>query len=150
MQNERVEILLVEDNPAASELARNVLHCVSNSSRIQVVRDGEAALDFLFCRGTFADRGPVLPPRLILLDLNLPKVDGLEVLRAAKRHPQSRAIPVVILTSSREESDLIDGYALGVNSYIRKPADLQQFRNVVKEAGSYWLGINEPPPPNGI
>ncbi len=150
MKDERVEVLLVEDNAADAELARHVLHCVSKSSRIHVVRDGEAALDFLFCRGPFGGRDPGLPPRLILLDLNLPKLDGLDVLREAKRHPQSRAIPVVILTSSREERDLIDGYALGVNSYIRKPADCQQFRNVVKEAGAYWLGMNEAPPPNGI
>ena len=116
------------------------------ANRIQVVRDGEEALDFIFCRGSFNGRSFDSPPRVILLDLKLPKVDGMEVLREVKSDPRTKAIPVVILTASREEKDLVNGYDLGVNGYIQKPVDFDQFREIVKRLGLYWLVVNEPPP----
>ena len=114
---------------------------------IRVARDGEEALDFLFCRGNYKDRRFDCPPKLVLLDLKLPKVDGIEVLRALKNDPRTKAIPVVILTSSREEKDMVNGYQLGVNSYIQKPVDFGEFRETVKQMGLYWLLVNRPPPP---
>ena len=142
---EAVEILLVEDNPADVELTLLVLqeHKLANS--IHVVRDGEEALDYLFRRGAYSLRGTG-SPRLVLLDLKLPKVNGLEVLEAMKKDPRLRTIPVVIMTSSREERDLVESYQLGVNSYIQKPVDFDQFRKVVGRAGLYWLVVNQPPP----
>ena len=145
-QNE-VEILLIEDDPADAELALHALRHENLGNRIHVLRDGEEALDFIFCRGAFADRPANPTPRLILLDLKLPKVDGLEVLRQLKEDPRTRPIPVVILTSSREEQDLIRGYQLGVNSYIQKPVDFEQFREAIKQLGFYWLVVNQGPPP---
>jgi CheY-like chemotaxis protein len=123
-------------------------HCERKTlaNHILVARDGEEALDFLFCTGPHADRSFDRPPKLVLLDLKLPKVDGLEVLRRMKSDPRTRAIPVVILTSSKEERDLVRGYGLGANSYIQKPVDFQQFRETVKTAGLYWLLINQPAP----
>ena len=119
---------------------------VKLGNSIQVARDGEEALDFLFCRGEFAGRSFDHPPRLVLLDLKLPKVDGLEVLSAVKGDPRTQAIPVVILTSSREESDLVESYKLGVNAYIQKPVEFDSFRQAVKQLGLFWLVVNEPPP----
>jgi CheY-like chemotaxis protein len=116
------------------------------ANHIEVARDGEEALDFLFCRGPHAERSFERPPRLVLLDLKLPKVDGTEVLRAVKSDPRTKAIPVVILTASREEQDLVNGYHLGANGYIQKPVDFDHFRNIVKQLGLYWLVVNEPPP----
>lgn len=142
----RIEILLVEDNPDDVELAVHALRREQLVNDITVARDGEEALDFIFCRGPYANRSFHSPPRLILLDLKLPKVDGLEVLRAIKSDPRSKAIPVVILTSSREERDLVESYKLGVNAYVQKPVDFEQFRSVVKELGLFWLVINQPPP----
>ncbi len=110
-----------------------------------VVRDGEEALDFLFCRGAFADRSFEHPPKLVLLDLKLPKVDGMEVLKQIKSDPRTKIIPVVIMTSSKEERDLVASYHLGANSYIQKPVDFEQFRETVKTVGLYWLVINQPP-----
>ena len=146
MTPNEVEILLVEDNPADVELTLHSLRAHNLSNRIYVVRDGEEALDFLFCRGAFGGRSFEHPPKLVLLDLKLPKVDGIEVLRAVKSDARTKAIPVVILTSSKEEKDLVNGYHLGANSYIQKPVDFDQFREIVKQLGLYWLVVNEPPP----
>ena len=137
-----VEILLVEDNPADVELTLHALRGNKLANSIQVVRDGEEALDFLFCRGAFQHRSVESPPRLVLLDLKLPKVDGLQVLRAIRGDARTNAIPVVILTSSKEERDLVNGYQTGVNSYIQKPVDFNQFREVVRQLGLYWLVVN--------
>ncbi len=145
MTRNEIEILLVEDDPEDIELTLHELSAERLTNRIEVVRDGEEALDFLFRRGPYADRDPEDRPRLILLDLKLPKVDGLEVLEAIKSNAATRAIPVVILTSSREERDRLQGYRLGVNSYIQKPVDFEQFRSVVKQIGMYWLLVNQPP-----
>lgn len=140
-----VEILLVEDNPNDVEVTLRGLRKHNLANRIQVVEDGEAALDFLFARGAYAARASEGPPRLVLLDLKLPKVDGLEVLRALKAHGQTRGIPVVVLTSSREEQDLVESYKLGVNSYIVKPVQFDKFVESVSSLGLYWLLLNEVP-----
>ncbi len=150
MKPSEVEILLIEDNPADAELTLHALRGDNLANTIHLARDGEEALDFLFCRGSFADRSLDSPPWLVLLDLKLPKVDGLEVLREIKTHPATRSIPVVILTSSGEERDLVNGYRLGVNSYIRKPVDFNQFREIAKQLGMYWLLINQQPPRNAF
>jgi len=145
-----IEILLVEDNAADEELAIHALRTNNLVNQIHVVRDGEEALDFLFCRGAHAYRDCEKPPRLVLLDLKLPKVDGLEVLRQLKSDARTKAIPVVILTASREERDMINGYQMGVNSYIQKPVDFGQFREIIKQLGLYWLVVNQAPPPNAF
>lgn len=139
------EILLVEDNPDDVELTLHTLGKEKLANKINVVRDGEEALDFLFCRGPYEGRSFEQPPRLVLLDLKLPKVDGMEVLKQLKDDPRTRSIPVVILTSSREERDLIKGYGLGANSYIQKPVDFDQFRETIKTVGLYWLVVNQIP-----
>jgi two-component system response regulator len=143
---EETEILLVEDDPKDARLAMRELQVDKPNLLIQLVRDGEEALDFLFCRGTYSDRSPARPPKLILLDLKLPKIDGLQVLREIKNNPQMRAIPVVALTSSREENDRIESYRLGVNSYVQKPVNFEEFRRTIRTVGLYWLNINQPPP----
>jgi CheY-like chemotaxis protein len=143
------DILLVEDNEADLELTLHALRLNHLANRIHVARDGEEALDFLFFRGTYADRPERTQPHLVLLDLKLPKVDGLQVLREIKENPATRPLPVVILTSSREERDLVSSYQLGVNSYIQKPVDFDQFRETVRQLGLYWLVTNQPPP-NGV
>jgi CheY-like chemotaxis protein len=140
-----VEILLVEDDPLDVQLMLRELDKDSKGG-IQVVRDGEEALDFLFCRGAFAQRSLSNPPKLVLLDLKLPKVDGLQVLREIKAKAETRAIPVIALTSSREESDLVECYRLGVNSYIQKPVDFEKFRETIRAVRIYWATINQPPP----
>ena len=117
--------------------------CLANN--IFVVRDGEEALDYIFCRGEFADRSFDQPPRLVLLDLKLPKVDGIEVLRQVKADERTKLIPVVVLTSSKEERDVMNGYSLGANSYIQKPVDFDQFRDTIKRIGLYWLVTNQRP-----
>jgi two-component system response regulator len=147
---EDVDILLVEDDPNDMDLALHTLRKENLANKIYVARDGEEALDFLFCRAGFSDRSFDHPPRFVLLDLKLPKVDGIEVLRQLKDDPRTRTIPVVILTSSKEERDLVSGYKLGANSYIQKPVDFDQFRATVKQAGLYWLLTNQPPPANGL
>lgn len=142
-----VEILLVEDNPNDVELAVHAFERNRIANHVQVVRDGAEALDFLFCRGEFASRQNHPHPRLVLLDLKLPKVDGLEVLRQIKADARTRTIPVVMLTSSREERDIVESYQMGVNSYIVKPVDFEQFTNSVQQLGLYWLLLNQPPVP---
>jgi CheY-like chemotaxis protein len=139
-----VEILLVEDNPNDVELALDALRVQKLANHIQVVRDGAEALDFLLHSGQFATR-PNGNPKLILLDLKLPKVTGLEVLQRIRSEPDLQAIPVVVLTSSHEERDLIESYKLGVNSYIVKPVDFEQFTEAVRQIGFYWLLLNQLP-----
>jgi len=143
---DNVEILLVEDNPADVELTLHALRRNNLANRIHVARDGEEALDFLFCRGPHSTRSFDNPPRMVLLDLKLPKVDGLEVLRQLKGDSRTKAIPVVILTSSKEDRDMVSGYQLGVNSYIQKPVDFTAFRETIKQLGLYWMVVNQPPP----
>jgi CheY-like chemotaxis protein len=146
MSREEIEILLVEDDPDDLELTLRALRSEHLGNRIEVARDGEEALDFVFCRGAHSGRDPDAQPKLILLDLKLPKVDGLGVLEQIKQNPMTQAIPVVILTSSRQESDLVRGYQLGTNSYIQKPVDFDQFRSTIKQLGYYWLLVNQSPP----
>ena len=145
MTDRQIEILLVEDNSDDVELTLHALRKENLANHIHVARDGEEALEFLFCNGAHTDRSFDRPPRLILLDLKLPKVDGMEVLRKLKGDPRTHSIPVVILTSSKEERDLVQGYGLGANSYIQKPVDFEQFRDTVKSVGLYWLLINQAP-----
>jgi CheY-like chemotaxis protein len=145
MTTRQIEILLVEDNQDDVELTLHALRKENLANNIHVARDGEEALEFLFCNGTHAERSFERPPKLILLDLKLPKVDGMEVLKRLKADARTKTIPVVILTSSKEERDLINGYGLGANSYIQKPVDFDQFRETVKNVGLYWLLINQPP-----
>jgi two-component system response regulator len=142
----KLDILLVEDNQDDLDLALHALKQGKLANNIVVVRDGEEALDFLFCRGAFAQRSFGRPPKLVLLDLKLPKVDGMEVLQQVKSDPRTKTIPIVIMTSSKEERDLVAGYNLGANSYIQKPVDFDQFRETVKSIGLYWLVINQPVP----
>ena len=145
MMNSAVDILLVEDNQDDVDLALHALRHGKLANSIFVVRDGEEALDFLFCRGTFAERTLNHSPKLVLLDLKMPKIGGLEVLKEIKGDPRTKSIPVVIMTSSKEERDLIESYNSGVNSYIQKPVDFEQFRATVKTLGMYWLVVNQPP-----
>jgi CheY-like chemotaxis protein len=142
-----VELLLVEDNPEDLELAQRALRKARLTNRIHVARDGAEALEFIFCEGPYAARNIADVPKLILLDLKLPKIDGLEVLRRIKRDPRTRAIPVVVLTSSKEVSDVVESYSLGVNSYIVKPVDFERFAEAVQKLGLYWLLLNQPPGP---
>lgn len=139
-------ILLVEDNPDDEALTIRALKKNNIGNALVVVRDGAEALDFLFCQGAYLDRDPQEKPQVILLDLKLPKVDGLEVLRRIRSNDNTRTLPVVILTSSREEQDLIQSYSLGANSYVRKPVDFTQFIEAVLNLGLYWLVLNEAPP----
>jgi CheY-like chemotaxis protein len=141
-----VEILLVDDSAEDVELTVLALRRNKLSNDIQVAEDGAEALDFLFCQGPHKNRSFSHPPKLVLLDLKLPKIDGLEVLRAIRGDERTRAIPVVILTSSKEQRDLIDGYNLGVSGYIQKPVDFDQFSETIRQIGMYWLLINQGPP----
>jgi len=138
-----IEILLVEDNPNDIHLTLHALERGKAANYIEVVRDGAEALDFLFCSGAYAHRSGGVP-KVVLLDINLPKVDGLEVLRQVKSDPRTQRIPIVVLTSSREDSDLAQCYDLGVNSYIVKPVDFEKFTEAVRQLGFYWLLLNEP------
>ena len=139
-------ILLVEDNPDDEALTVRALSKNKIANNLSVVRDGAEALEFLFCTGAYSERNPEDMPEVILLDLKLPKVDGLEVLRQIRADKRTHLLPVVILTSSKEEQDLITSYSLGANSYIRKPVDFNQFVEAVHQLGMYWLVLNEPPP----
>jgi two-component system response regulator len=140
-----VEVLIVEDNQQDLELTLRALRKANLTNRIQVARDGKEALDFIFGEGDHAGRKIDNGPKMILLDLKLPKVDGLEVLKRVKGDPQTRTIPVVVLTSSKEQKDVVESYALGVNSYIVKPVNFEGFANAVGELGLYWLLLNQPP-----
>ncbi len=139
-----VEILLVEDSPHDVELTLHALKRNNITNHIKVVRDGAEALDFDFASGAYVGRNVNDPPRVILLDLKLPKVDGLEVLQRVKSDPRTRSVPVVVLTSSREERDIVESYQLGVNSYIVKPVSFEQFTDAVRQLGLYWLLFNQP------
>lgn len=145
MKENEVEILLVEDNPSDAELTLRALKKNKLANHVAHVSDGAEALDFLFARGAFKDRDIEKRPRVIFLDLKLPKVDGLEVLRAVKGDKRTRTIPVVVLTSSKEERDIVESYRLGVNSYIVKPVDFDKFLESVRDLGLYWLLLNQPP-----
>jgi two-component system response regulator len=147
MTDNIVEILLVEDNANDVELALRALKKNNLTNRIHVVRDGAEALEFILCTGAYEGRSHETSrqPKVILLDLKLPKVDGLEVLRRIKSDEKTRAIPVVMMTSSREERDVVESYRLGVNSYIVKPVDFDQFSEAVRQLGMYWVLLNNPP-----
>jgi len=145
MTEDIVEILLVEDNPDDVELTLHVFKKHNLANHVQVARDGAEALEFIFCTGKYAHRRIENSPKVILLDLKLPKVDGLEVLQRIKADPRTRVTPVVVLTSSREERDIVGSYQLGVNSYITKPVDFEQFTEAVRQLGLYWLLLNQPP-----
>lgn len=141
----QLDILLVEDNPTDAELTLRSLKKNHMANSVEWVKDGEAALDYLFLRGEFADRNGG-NPRLVLLDLRLPKVDGIEVLRELRGNEHTQHIPVVILTSSKEDQDLVAAYDLGVNSYVRKPIDFGEFTETIGSLGMYWLLVNQTPP----
>ncbi|MCE0499623.1 MAG: response regulator [Methylacidiphilales bacterium] len=144
-ETDPVEILIVEDTPQDLELALRALRKANLSSHIQVAHDGEEALEFIFCEGPHAGRVVKNGPKVILLDLKLPKVDGLEVLKRIKDDPRTQSIPVVALTSSKEQRDVVESYRLGVNSYVVKPVNFENFVKTVQELGKYWVQINEPP-----
>jgi len=145
MTEHEIEILLVEDNPNDVKLTLHAFKKHHLSNRIQVVRDGAEALEFIFCTGAFAHRNIENGPKVVLLDLKLPKVDGLEVLRRIKADLRTQSIPVVVLTSSREDRDVVESYKLGVNSYIVKPVDFEQFIESARLLGMYWVLLNQPP-----
>ncbi len=139
-------ILMVEDNPDDADLAMRALKKHNILNKVMIVRDGAEALDYLFGRGRYQARDPTDTPQLVLLDLNLPRVGGLDVLRQLRADERTRLTPVVVLTSSKEEQDIVGSYALGANSYVRKPVDFGQFSEAVRQLGLYWLLLNEPPP----
>ena len=142
---ENKPILLVEDNPDDEALTLRALKKNNILNEVTVVRDGAEALDYLFCQGAYAGRDASRHPAVTLLDLKLPKVEGLEVLKRLRADERTRLLPVVILTSSKEEQDLVNGYRFGANSYIRKPVDFVKFMEAVRQLGLYWLVLNEPP-----
>ena len=145
MTTNGVEVLLVEDNPNDVRLALHAFEESNIANHIQVVRDGAEALEYLFCTGRYSQRTIHSHPKVILLDLKLPLVDGIEVLRRVKSDERTRMIPVVAMTSSAEEKDIVESYHLGVNSYIVKPVDFDQFTEVVRQLGFYWLVVNQSP-----
>jgi len=147
--NRTVEILLVEDNPEDLELTLRALRQANLANHIEVTRDGAEALDFIFCEGIHADRKIEDTPKLILLDLKLPKVDGIEVVQRIKSDPRTKHIPIVVLTSSKEQSDLVRSFHSGANSYIVKPVNFDGFTKAVQEIGMYWLLLNETPKQGG-
>jgi len=142
----RIQILLVEDNPDDAELAIRALSEAGIANDIHVADDGAKALDFLFCEGAYSDRNPMEPPQVVLLDIKLPKIDGVEVLARIRADPRTRLLPVVLLTSSQEQSDIAKSYERGANAYIVKPIDFKQFSEAIKNIGYFWLVLNHPPP----
>lgn len=140
-----IEILLVEDNPQDAELTLRALKKNNLANKVHLAEDGEEALDFIFCRNQYSTRDISIPPKVIFLDLKLPKINGLEVLREIKSNSQTKTIPVVIVTSSREDPDIKKAYALGVNSYVVKPVNFDDFFNAMSQTGMYWLLVNENP-----
>ncbi len=149
MNSNEVDILLVDDSQEDVDLTLHALRTENLANRVFIARDGEEALEFLFCMGPHVQRSFDHPPKLVLLDLKLPKVDGMQVLKQVKDDPRTKIIPVVLMTSSREERDLVRGYNLGANSYLQKPVDFDEFRKMVKLLGLYWLVTNRPPVTNG-
>ena len=147
MPDESAEILLVEDSPDDVEFFAHTFNKAGLAARLRVIPDGAEALEYILCTGRHAGRNPASRPKVIILDLKLPKVDGLEVLRRLKADPRARAIPVVILSSSQEERDLIESYEIGVNSYIVKPMNFDEFGRSVRMLGQYWLQFNQPSKP---
>ncbi len=143
--SEEVEILLVEDNPSDAELTLRALKKHNLANNVQLVKDGAEALEFIFATGSYSGRNISQKPKVVLLDLKLPKVSGLEVLKAIKADERTKLVPVVVLTSSKEERDLVDSYKLGANSYITKPVDFESFVKAVMDLGLYWLLLNQPP-----
>ncbi|HEX5483665.1 MAG TPA: response regulator [Terriglobia bacterium] len=143
MNLNEVEILLVEDNPSEVDLILHALRSNHVANSIHVARDGEEALDFLFCRGVYSHQTFSHPPKIILLDLGIPKMSGLEVLRVIRDDSRTRTVPVVMLTSSKADQDMMNSYQLGVNSYIQKPIDFNQFRETIRQLDFYWLILNE-------
>ena len=150
MNDHQIQILLVEDNPNDIKLALHAFKTHKLANHVHVVRDGEEALEFIFATNRYADRNVASGPKLILLDLKLPLVDGIEVLRRIKADEQTCMTPVVVMTSSNVERDMVESYKLGVNSYIRKPVDFKQFTEAVRQLGYYWLLLNETPPPRRL
>jgi CheY-like chemotaxis protein len=142
---ESTDLLIVEDNPTDLELTLRSLSKCASSPTIDVVKDGSEALDYIFATGAYKKRAAAVPPKVIFLDLKLPKVDGLEILRQLKTHDRTKNIPVVMLTSSQQECDIRECYRLGVNSYIVKPVDFQKFTEAIVQMGQYWIDLNYPP-----
>lgn len=145
MKDEKYDIVLVEDNPNDSELMIRALRSNKIANSLIVLEDGEQALDYLFCNGQYADRESLVTPKVIFLDIKLPKVNGLEVLKQLKSDDRTRKIPTIILTSSKQDPDIETAYNLGVNSYVVKPVDFNIFKETINQLGSYWLGVNEYP-----
>lgn len=139
-----VEILLVEDNPNDAELALRALRKNNLTNKVHWVKDGQEAIDFLFARGNYSNRSIRNGPKVVFLDIKLPKIDGIEVLRQVKNDPRTSNLPIVIMTSSREDRDMVESYKLGVNSYVVKPVDFDQFVKAVTDMGFYWVLINQP------
>ncbi len=150
MNSDHIDILLVDDSQDDVDLTLHALRAENLANNVFIARDGEEALDFLFCTGPHSQRSFEHPPKLVLLDLKLPKIDGMQVLKQVKGDPRTKTIPVVLMTSSREERDMVSGYSLGVNSYLQKPVDFEQFRKMVKLLGMYWLVTNQAPIANGL
>jgi two-component system, response regulator len=142
---EAVEVLIIEDNPHDLALTQRALKKANLASHVVVARDGAEALDFLYCEGEHSARRTDRQPKVVLLDLKLPKVDGMEVLKRMKQDPRTRSVPVVVLTSSQEQRDIVESYSLGVNSYVVKPVNFESFAFAVERVGTYWLVLNQPP-----
>ena len=140
-----IDLLLVEDNPEDLELALRALRKANLAHNVHVCRDGAEAVDYVFCQGAYAKRQIADTPKVIMLDLKLPKIDGIEVLRRLRADPRTKTIPIVVLTSSKEQRDIVETYRLGVNSYIVKPVNFDGFSEAVRELGFYWLNLNQPP-----